>query len=308
MTLADFRVGCDVSKAWLDVFEPATGTASRIPNRPEAIAAFLARLPRHATIVFEATAPYDQALRTAIGQAGLSGRRVDPRRARDFARAAGFLAKTDAVDARMLARLPEALDVPETPAPDPQRQALATLNRRRDQLVEIRAVERGRLVDEPDTELRDSIQRHIAWLDEAITAIEAKIETLLAEPALAAQVAVLGSIKGVGRVTITTLLALLPELGHRSPKSIAAIAGLAPINRDSGVLRGRRHIAGGRRRVRKALYMAALGAIRSVARFKALYLAIKQRRGHAKVAIIAVARKLLVTLNAMARTGQPFRA
>lgn len=131
---------------------------------------------------------------------------------------------------------------------------------------------------------------------------------MLAGPAFAARAALLGSIKGVGRVTITTLIALLPELGSRSAKAIAAIAGLAPLNRDSGARRGQRHIAGGRRRVRQALYMAALGAIRCLDRFKQVYIGVKARSGHAKVAVVAVARKLLVILNAMVRSGQPFTA
>jgi len=308
MTLPAFRVGCDVAKAWLDFFEAATGKASRVPNDADAIAAFLNRLPREATVVFEATAPHDLGLRRALDRAGLRSLRVNPSRARDFARAAGFLAKTDVIDARMLARLPEALDMPEAPPFDPEREALAALNRRRDQLVETRAVERGRLADEHDKVLRKSLESHIAWLDRAILAIEAKIETQLAQPALAARAALLASIGGVGRVTIVTLLALLPELGQRSPKTIAAIAGLAPINRDSGTLRGQRHITGGRRRVRRALYMAALSAIRCVERFKQFYLAIKARSGHAKIAVVAVARKLLVTLNAIIRSGEPFRA
>lgn len=307
MTLPAIRVGCDVSKAWLDFFEAASGTSSRIPNETPAIRAFIGKLPREATVVFEATAPYDLGLRRALDQVGLRSLRVNPSRARDFARAAGFLAKTDTIDARMLARLPEALDLPDAPPFDAQREALTALHRRRDQLVEARAVERGRLADEHDSVLRKSLESHIAWLDRAVLGIEAKIEKMMAQPAFAARAALLTSIKGVGTVTVTTLIALLPELGSRSPKTIAAIAGLAPFNRDSGTMRGQRRIAGGRRRVRRALYMAALGAIRCVDRFRSFYLAIKARCGHAKIAIVAVARKLLVTLNAMVRTGVPFK-
>jgi transposase len=208
----------------------------------------------------------------------------------------------------MLACLPEALDMPDAPPFEPEREALVALNRRRDQLVETRAVERGRLADERDAALRHSLQSHIDWLSQAIIDIEARIQAVLAQPAFAARAALLASIKGVGPVTIATLIALLPELGSRSPKTIAAIAGLAPLNRDSGAMRGQRHIAGGRRRVRQALYMAALGAMRYVDRFKQHYLAVKSRSGHAKVAVVAVARKLLVTLNAMVKNNQPFRA
>ena len=308
MTLTEFRIGCDVSKDWLDLYEEATGTAHRIPNTARAIAAFLARQPPGTTFVFEATSPYDTALRRALGRRRLRAIRVNPGRARDFARAGGFLAKTDAIDARMLARLPEALDLPQAAPFDAEREALVALNRRRDQLVEMRAVDKARLADETDAYIRQSLQSHIVWLGQAIAAIEVQIKAMLARAAFAPRAALLGSVRGVGPVTMATLIALLPELGSRSAKTIAALAGLAPLNRDSGSMRGRRHIAGGRRRVRQALYMAALGAIRSIARFKQHYLAVKARSGHAKVAIIAVARKLLVTLNAMLRTGQPFRA
>jgi transposase len=308
MTLTEFYIGCDVSKDWLDLYEKATGTAHRVPNTAHAIAAVLARQPPGATVVFEATSPYDTALRRALGRTRLRAIRVNPGRARDFARAAGFLAKTDAVDARMLAHLPEALDVAEAPPFDAEREALIALNRRRDQLVEMRAVDKGRLADETEAIIQQSLQSHIDWLGQAIEAIEAQIKAMLARAPFAPRAALLGSVRGVGPVTVATLIALLPELGTRSAKAIAALAGLAPLNRDSGSMRGQRHISGGRRRVRQALYMAALGAIRCVDRFKQHYMAVKARSGHAKVAIIAVARKLLVTLNAMLRTGEPFRA
>jgi transposase len=308
MIIAPLRVGCDVSKAWLDLFETGTNTTIRIPNRAADITAFIGRLPPDVTIVFEATAPYDMALRRAVSDAGRKAIRVNPARARDFARAAGILAKTDTIDARMLAKLPDALGIREAEALDEEREALIVLNRRRDQLVDMRAVERGRLADEPDAAIRESLQNHIDWLGAAIAVIDRRIAALITRPAFAPLVRLLQSLKGVGPVTIATLLALLPELGARSPKQIAALAGLAPLNRDSGRTRGLRRIAGGRRRVRSALYMAALGAIRWHERFKQHYKAIKARSGKAKIAIVAVARKLLVTLNAMVRTRQPYRA
>jgi transposase len=308
MTIAAFRVGIDVSKAGLDVFEAPSQTASRIPNTQAAIARLIARLPRNATIVFEATAPYDTALRKALARTGLRTLRVNPARARDFARAAGFLAKTDAVDARMLALLPDALQVREDEPFDHHREALAALHRRRDQLVDTRAVERARIASEPDADVRHSLESHIGWLTTAIEELEARIQGMLRSPPFARRAKLLATAKGVGAVTITTILALLPEIGRCSAKAIAALAGLAPINRDSATLRGRRHIAGGRRRVRQALYMAALAAIRTHQPFRQHYLAIKARSGHAKVAIIAIARKLLVTLNAMLKSDQPFRA
>lgn len=308
MTIAPLRIGIDVSKAWLDIFEPSTAAVSRIPNSTVAIQAFVSRIPSTATMVFEATAPYDMALRRCLSDAGLRALRVNPARARDFARAAGFLAKTDAVDARMLASLPDALNICEAQPLDEQREALVVLNRRRDQLVEMRAVERGRIADETDAETTKSLQKHINWLDAEIKQIEARIRKLLAASAIAPIVELLQSVKGVGPVTIATIVALLPELGHRSAKQIAALAGLAPLNRDSGAHRGKRRISGGRSRVRRALYMAASSAARWNEHFKRHYIAVMDRSRLHKVAVVAVARKLLVTLNAMLKTGQPFKA
>lgn len=308
MSIAPSRIEIDVSKAWLDVYDASSNKARRIANTPAEIAALAISLPPHATVVFEATAPYDTALRQGLSGGLTRVFRVNPRRARDFARAAGFLAKTDCIDARMLAAMGDTIACGEEPAFDEAREALAALHRRRDQLVEMRAVEKGRLEEACEDVERTSVSRHIAWLSAEIKAIEADIRTHLMQPAFASRAELLRSVKGVGEVTVATLLALLPELGHRSPKAIAALAGLAPINCDSGNYRGQRHISGGRRRVRRALYMAALAAIRSVPRFKTCYEAVRQRSGHAKVGIVAVARKLLVILNAMMRTGEPFRA
>lgn len=308
MTITAIRIGIDVSKACLDVCEAPSQATIRILNTEDAIAKLLARLPTDATVVFEATAPYDTRLRKALARTSLRVLRVNPSRARDFARAAGFLAKTDTIDARMLARLPDALDVRAEEAFDQDREALAALHRRRDQLVDMRAVERGRLADEPDAGVRNSLERHVEWLTITIEDIEARIRDALKRPAFARRAKLLATAKGVGHVTVTTVLALMPEIGRCSSKAIAALAGLAPVNRDSGAFRGQRHIAGGRRRVRQALYMAALAAIRTHEPFRQHYLAIKARSGKAKVAVIAVARKLLVILNAMIKNDEPFRA
>ena len=308
MTLAHSHIGIDVSKAWLDIFDAASGTRSRCPNTPEDIARWVAALPASATVLFEATAPYDTALRRALAHTPCCILRVNPARARAFARAAGFLAKTDTLDARMLAAMAGAIEMSDEPPYDEEREAVIALHRRRDQLVEVRAVERGRIRDVVDPQERASIERMLKVLDGEITRIERQMRSAIGQPAFARKAALLASLKGVGEVTIATLIALLPELGQRSHKTIAALAGLAPVNCDSGTFRGQRHIQGGRRRVRQACYMATLSVIRVHPAFKARYEAIKARSGHAKVAIIAVARKLLVTLNAMMRTGEPFRA
>jgi transposase len=308
MTLTHRRIGCDISKARLDLFDTETDRHRSIPNTTGDIKAWFATLAKGTTIIFEATSPYDTELRKQVDAAGLIAMRVNPTNARNYARAAGYLAKTDRIDARMFVRLPDALALTPEPPYDADREALAALHRRRDQLVEMRAMERTRSADEPNARVQESLARHRLWLDAEVAALDAEIEAALAKPSFKAVVDVVRTVKGVGPVTIATLIALLPELGQRSPKTIAALAGLAPLNRDSGAMRGQRHIGGGRARVRRALYMAAINVIRTNPHFKAIYLAIKERSGKAKIAIVAVARKLLVTLNAMVKKGEPFRA
>jgi transposase len=309
MTLAQSYVGIDVACAHLDIFDESRGPLPRIANEAETIAAFLAGLTGNVTVVFEATGPYDRVLRQALAAARLTSIRVNPARARDFARAAGYLAKTDAVDARMLAAMGRAIALPAEEPLDPARIELAALVRQRDRVVEVRAEERRRHLQCCDRRVEASIARHIAWLTAEIAALEDAIAAALAAaPHLRAMQRLLQTAPGVGPVTATILLAQMPELGHRSPRTIAALAGVAPLNNDSGERRGRRAIKGGRRRVRRALYMAALSAIRAVPRFAAAYAAIAARAKSKKVAIIAIARKLLIALNAMLARQQPFRA
>jgi transposase len=307
MTIAPSKTGIDIAKTWLDIHDAAARKSRRINNVKAAIAAFVKDLPPQSTVTFEATAPYDTELRRALSEAGVTAFRVNPGQARDFAKSRRFLAKSDKIDARVLALMGEEIKLTPEPAFDEERERLQALHRRRDQLVEARAVERGRLADVADEGERASLVRHLQWLDAEIGVIEARTKAALRQPALAPAAKLLRTATGVGIVTVTTLLALLPELGRRSAKTIAALAGLAPYNCDSGKFRGQRRIQGGRARVRRALYMAALSAIRRVPHFRATYLAIKQRSGKAKIAIIAVARKLLITLNSMMKTGQPFR-
>ena len=310
MSIAHRFIGIDISKMHLDIYDEATGKAERILNTPAAIANLLAGWPTAGLrVIFEATGGCDELLGSALEAAGLAYVRVNPARARDFARATSALAKTDAIDARLLAGMGRALALAPREAADPLRQRLGRLQRRRDQLVVARADEKKRLYLVQDEDVRASIQAHITWIDAEIARLQTAADRLVAGSAeLAALRARLQTAPGVGPVTALTLLALLPELGQRSGKTIAALAGLAPFNNDSGRFRGQRHIRGGRRRVRQALYMAALAAIRKVPRFCAHYRNVADRSGHAKVGIIAVARKLLVALNAMLRTGQPFAA
>jgi transposase len=307
MIIAPSKTGIDIAKTWLDIHDATARKSRRVDNTKAAISSFIRDLPPHSTVTFEATAPYDTELRRALSEAGVTAFRVNPGQARDFAKSRRFLAKSDKIDARVLALMGEEVKLTPEPAFDEERERLQALHRRRDQLVEARAVERGRLADVADDGERASLVRHVQWLDTEIGVIEAQTKAALRQPTLAPAAKLLRTATGVGMVTVTTLLALLPELGRRSAKTIAALAGLAPYNCDSGKFRGQRRIQGGRGRVRRALYMAALSAIRRVPHFRAAYLAIKKRSGKAKIAIVAVARKLLITLNSMMKTGQPFR-
>lgn len=309
MTLSPSWIGIDISKGWLDIADPACGAEVRLDNRATCIAAWAGPLAgRAVTVVFEATGVYDVALRRELAAAGIGHVRVNPQQARDFARACGRLAKTDRLDAAMLATMGQALGLrPDNPA-DPAREALARLNKRRDQLVAMRQMERTRYCEIDDPVIASGIEAHIAWLDRAIADVEAAIGAAIANtPELAMTAALLRTMPGIGPIAAATLSALMPELGWRTGKAIAMLAGLAPINADSGLRRGQRSIRGGRRRVRQALYMAAVSALRTKSVFKATYDRLRTAGKAPKVALIAIARKMLVALNAMVKTQTAFR-
>lgn len=309
MTISPGFVGIDVSKSTLDIFDAAIGRHERIANAGAEIAALIERWrSRPVFVLFEATGRYDRLLRGALEQAQLCFARVNPQRARDFARAAGFLAKTDAVDAKMLAMMAERLRPRAEVASSASRERLRSLHRRRDQLVHMRAQERTRLSEAEDEE-RCDIESHVSWLSAQIKVLDKRIGAFIAAVHDLAQLhAKLRKAPGIGQVAATTLMAHMPELGSRSPKAIAALAGLAPFNRDSGAMRGRRSISGGRKRVRDALYMAALSATRSSPHYRAVYNAFIAAGKAKKLALIAIARKLLTALNAMIRDNAEFRS
>lgn len=303
-------IGIDISKSHLDVFD--SGHSFRLANDEAGIAGLIARLAgRKASVIFEATGAYDRKLRRALQARAIRFERVNPRRARRFAEVAGFLAKTDRIDPRMLAAMGKLIEeMKPTPAvaEDDDRQRLGDLHKRRDQLVAMRKQERTRLVDAPDF-LKVDLEAHIAWLDQAIRDLERRCrEAVLANAEFRRRDEIIRSAPGIGPVAATTLIALMPELGQRSPKTIAALAGLAPFNVDSGQMRGKRSIRDGRRRVRDALYMSAVAAARYHPRFQAFYRRLIDAGKPPKVAIIALARKLLVIVNAMLRTQTSFNA
>ncbi len=303
-------VGIDISKHHLDIFDGACGKPERFDNT-DAEARRLARRfkAQGSRVLFEATGRYDRCLREAFVTQKLAFARVNPARARDFARATGQIAKTDAIDARMLAAMAQTLS-PDTFQPaSAARQELADLQLRRDQLVSMRADEMARLEALANARIAKAIDRHIRHLSKEIAAIEAGIAGLLArEQDLEQTARQLRSIPGIGPVAASVLIALMPELGHCSQNQAAALAGLAPFNVDSGKMRGKRKIKGGRSRVRTALYMSAVVVCRGKTRFAHFYKHLIEKGKPPKLALIAVARKILITANALLRDNKEFAA
>jgi len=219
------------------------------------------------------------------------------------------LAKTDAIDARMLAAFARTMAPAADHAPKPTLNALALLAKRRDQLVHMRAQEKNRRSEAQDRTMIERIVRHLDFLNGEIKAIEAEIQALIkAEPELSEQARLIRSVPGIGPVACMQLMAQMPELGSVGPKQVAALAGLAPLNVDSGTYRGKRTIGGGRKRVRDAMYMGALNAVRRDQTMKAFYEKLRSAGKPAKLALIAIARKLLTILNAMLRDRTTYAA
>jgi transposase len=309
MTLHPFVVGCDISKRHIDIHHSGDGTMCRIANTDQAITAWIDALTdTTGLVVMEATGRYDTVLRHALGKAGIPHARVNPEQARHFARATGRKAKTDAIDARMLAELGQRLPLRIEPPAQPARLRLAACSRRRDQLVAMRKQERTRRAEETDPLIAADLDEHLAQLDQRIATFDRIIaETMRSDPALARQAALLRSAPGIGPVTATVLIAHMPELGCIPARATAALAGLAPYNNDSGSFRGKRSVRGGRVRIRQALYMAALAAARSDTILGRFHQHLRDAGKPPKVALIALARKLLTTLNAIVRQQIPFQ-
>lgn len=301
---SDF-VGIDVSKVHLDIASRSTGKQWQVKNDSEGIAELIQQLRalKPTLIVLEATGGLETAVTASLAAAGLQVAVINPRQARDFGKSLGRLAKTDKIDAEMLARFAEAIRPEPRSLPDEQTQELQAVLVRRRQLVEMLVAEKNRFPLAHRT-MKPHIQEHITWLEKELGDIDKDLhQRLQNSPLWREKEDLLRSVKGIGPVTATTLLAELPELGHLNRKKIAALVGVAPFNCDSGKMHGKRAIWGGRACVRNALYMATLSATRCNEIIKAYYEHLIQAGKFPKVALVACMRKLLTILNAMVRSG-----
>jgi transposase len=303
-------VGIDVAKDGLDVHVRPTGEAFSVPHDDAGLAGLAERLTRlHPTLVaLEATGGYEVPVAAALASVGVPVAVINPRQIRAFARATGQLAKTDALDARVIAAFAEAVRPAVRPLPDEQARTLGELVTRRRQLVDMYGAElnRRRLVRDP--QVQQQLAAHLRWLDQALADLERELrQAIRATPVWRETEDLLRSVPGIGPVTAFTLLADLPELGRLPRRQIAALVGVAPFNRDSGTLRGRRTVSGGRTDVRRVLYMATVSAIRRNPIIGAFYRRLRASGHPAKVAITAAMRKLITILNAILRDHRPWQ-
>lgn len=306
--------GIDVSKDHVDVATRGGKTAeavARFSGDEEGRRALIAHLSRQepGLVVVESTGGLETELVSALALADLSVAVVNPRQVRDFAKATGRLAKTDRIDAKVLALFAEAVEPEPRPLPDAQQRQLKALVRRRRQLAEMKTAEGNRLSRAETTQIQRHLEAHLAWLDEELAELEGQIRELIeSSPLWREKDRLLCSVPGVSTTTSMTLLARLPELGRLTRKEIAKLVGVAPLNCDSGRYRGERRTWGGRAGVRRVLYMAALVATRWNPHIKQFYERLLGRGKPKKVALVACMRKLLCVLNAILRTGKPWDA
>jgi len=310
MTKTELFVGIDVSKARLDVAVLPGEKTWSTTNDDDGISDLVAKLKDLAPslVLLEATGGLERRVLARMVGAGLPAMAINPRNVRDFAKSLGKLAKTDRIDAIVLARFAQAVRPPLRTVADEQTQELQAQLTRRRQLVEMIVAEKNRLAATDPNKLRKLIKAHIEYLQKQLSINEYDLDlTIKQTPVWLEKVDLLESIPGVGRVTASTLVALLPELGTLGRKQIASLVGVAPFNRDSGTLRGRRTIWGGRASVRAVLYMAALTAAKWNPVIRDLYRRLKAAGKPSKVALVACMRKLLTILNAILRDRSPWR-
>ena len=298
-------VGIDVAKAKLDVGVRPGGQHWQTSNDAAGVAQLLGRLGALAPelVVLEATGGYEGLAVRRMHAAGLPVAVVNPRQVRDFAKATGRLAKTDKLDAGVLAHFAEAVHPDRQQPPEEEQQRLGEALARRRQLVEMITAEKNRLASAPGW-LQEEVAEHIAWLEKKLKMLSEQLQQAVEDdPEWAAKAKLLGEVQGVGPVLTLTLLAELPELGKLDRRHIAGLAGVAPLARDSGKLRGQRSIWGGRAAVRSALYLGCLSAVRHNPALRVMYQRLREAGKQKKVAYVACMRKLLTVLNAMVRDG-----
>lgn len=304
-------VGIDVAKDRLDVHVRPSGEAFAVARDGEGLAMLTARLRalEPCLIVLEATGGFEVTVAAALAANQLPLAVVNPRQIRDFARATGKLAKTDALDAAAIAHFAEAIRPAPRPVPDEQSRALGELVVRRRQVVEMIVAESQRCRQLTQRRLLRRIERHLASLQQELSEIERELDSAIrGTPAWRENDDLLRSVPGVGNATARTLLAELPELGTLGRREIAALVGVAPLNRDSGSWRGKRTTWAGRATVRSALYMATLVASRRNPVIAAAYQRLRVAGKPAKLALVACMRKLLVILNAILRDRRPWQS
>jgi transposase len=303
-------VGIDVSQAWLDIVLRPAGTYWRVSNQEAGWIELLEQLRKVTLklIVIESTGGMERGVVQHLQRQSLAVAVINPKRARDFAKASGRLAKTDRIDAQVLAHFAEAIQPMPKPLAAEAEEALSDLVKRRQQVVEMLNSEQRRLTSVRNRSAKADIETHIEWLKARVKHLDADIDELRKDNATwQQQYGWLTSVPGVGRVVATTLLAMLPELGKLPTKQLASLVGIAPPNCDSGTLRGKRHIVGGRALVRSTLYMSALVAIQHNPVIAAFYHRLLQAGKAKKVALIACAHKLLGILNAILKQQEPWR-
>jgi transposase len=303
-------VGIDVAKDRLDVHVRPSHEVFAVPRDGDGLTALVDRLKQltPALVVLEASGGFEITVAAALAAAGVPLAVVNPRQIRDFARATGKLAKTDALDAAAIAHFAEAVHPEPRPLPDDQARELGELVARRRQVIEMIVAERNRTRQLQSPRLKKRIERHLEALQKELTEIERDLGDAIRDtPVWREHEDLMTSVPGVGATTARTLIADLPELGTLDRKQIAALVGVAPLNRDSGTLRGKRTIWGGRASVRAALYMAALTASRRNPAIAAFYNRLRAAGKPAKLALTACMRKLLVILNAIIRDKKPWQ-
>ncbi len=311
MTLEEkLYIGVDISQENLDMAAYPSGQIWQYKNNKSGIAKIITKLKllKPTLIVMEATGGLEIPLKDASDEAGLAVAVVNPKRIRDHGRSMGILAKTDKLDAKVMAHFAAKIEPPAQPARDKAERELDSLITRRVQLNDMLTAERNRLRQNLESSVKTDIEEHIAWLDAKIKSLDKEVRRRIQQnPTFKAKSDLYQSMKGVGNIFSSTLIAKLPELGRLNQREIAALVGLAPLNKDSGKLRGRRMIQGGRAMVRKVSYMPVLSAIRFNPAIRDLYQRLIARGKLQKVALVACMHKMITILNSMAKNNTPWR-